>query len=290
MVDIIERILTAGYAHSIFDLVEYINRYRKLVMAIMTDFFSFTLIEQLGWPTICLICFAALVTSSIHGATGVAGGFLLSAALAPIIGVKPIVPVLSVALLISHITRALLNFKDFDRKAFLYITVPAFPCIIGGALLYSKMSAEMIAVFLGLVILISIPIRHWARTKEIKVGKFGLNAAGLVYGGLSGASIGSGMLLVPFMLGYGLNKHAFVGTLAVIALTTNVIRVSVFGSADLLVGNYLPLGIFIGLVTIPGNWFGRSVLRRISNEKHGRFVDVLSVFGALNFFWLALAS
>ncbi len=216
----------------------------------MAELFSLTLIEQLGWPTICLICFVALVTSSIHGATGVAGGFLLSAFIAPIIGVKPIVPVISVALLISHTTRVLLNSRNFDLKAFLYITIPAVPCIVGIELLYGKMSATTIAIFLGFVILSSIPLRHWAKSKQIKVGKRGLNSVGVVYGSLSGASIGPGMLLVPFLLGYGLTKEAFVATLAAIALVTNVARVSIFGTTDLLTDGYLMLGILIGLITI----------------------------------------
>jgi len=58
--------------------------------------------EQFSFLIILLIGVLALVTSTIHGATGVAGGFLLTAAIAPIIGVEPIVPVISVALLISH--------------------------------------------------------------------------------------------------------------------------------------------------------------------------------------------
>ena len=95
------------------------------------------------------------------------------------------------------------------------------------------------------------------------------------------------MLLVPFMLGYGLSKEAFVATLAVIALATNITRVSVFGGTELLGGSFLLLGLLVGLVTIPGNWIGRSVLRRMTNEGHGGFVDVLTVLGALNFFWLA---
>lgn len=253
----------------------------------MSDILAFDIIQQLGWPTIILICFVSLVTSSIHGATGVAGGFLLSAAIAPIIGVKPIVPVISVALLISHSTRALLNMQDFDRKVFLNIALPAFPFILGVALLYGKMSATMIALFLGCVIISSIPLRHWAKSRKIKVGKRGLAASGVVYGGLSGGSIGPGMLLVPFMLGHGMSKEAFVATLAAIALATNITRVSVFGGTELLSGNYFLLGIIVGLMTIPGNWFGRSVLRRISNHSHGMIVDILSVFGALNFFWLA---
>ncbi len=38
-----------------------------------------------------------LITSTIHGATGVAGGFLLSSAIAPIIGVAPVLPVISIS-------------------------------------------------------------------------------------------------------------------------------------------------------------------------------------------------
>lgn len=245
------------------------------------------LLDTFGAGTLLGIAVLALVTSAVHGATGLAGGFLLSAALAPLIGVKPIVPLISVALLISHSSRAVLNFRSIDLKAFLAISVPAFPCIVGVALLYGKMSATLIAVVLGLVILSSIPIRRWAKSRNIKAGTRTLNGAGAVYGALSGASIGPGMLLVPFMLGYGLSREAFVATLALIAFATNVTRVGVFGSSNLLDPNYIVLGVGVGLLTIPGNWIGRSVLRRMTNESHSGFVDVLTIIGAVNFFWLA---
>lgn len=241
----------------------------------------------LGVLEIGLIIALVLITSAIHGATGVAGGFLLSAAIAPIIGVQPIVPVMSVALLISHASRAFLNFRYFDRTVYFSIAVPAIPCIIGGALVYGFLPTTAIAGLLGTVILVSVPLRHWARSLKIRANKPALHTAGAVYGGLSGASIGPGMLLVPFMLGYGLTREAFVATLAAVALTTNITRVTVFGGTDLLNGGYLALGILVGLFTIPGNWIGRSILRRITNERHGYVVDFLAVLGALNFFWLA---
>lgn len=249
-----------------------------------------SLVDEIGLTNILIIAAIALVTSAIHGATGVAGGFLLSAGLAPIIGVKPIVPVISVALLISHSARALMNMRDFDRTVFLNIAIPAVPCIIVGALIYGRLSSTAIAIVLGCVVLASIPMRRWARTHEIKAGKGALRAAGAVYGGLSGTAIGPGMLLIPFMLGYGLTKEAFVATLAAIALVSNITRVSVFGSTELLDARLLMLGVLVGLVTIPGNWIGRSVLRRMTNKGHGTIVDVLTVIGAINFFWLAIRS
>ena len=230
---------------------------------------------------------AALVTSAIHGATGVAGGFLMTAVLAGLIGVKPVVPVMSVALLISHSARIFLNRQNFNADVFWAVVLPATPCIIFAAWLYGKMSSALLAVILGLVVVLSIPLRRWASSRQIRTSKRTLMGVGSIYGAFSGASIGSGMLLIPFMLGYGLTKEAFVGTLAAIAFTTNVTRVTVFSSTQLLDTQFLLLGIFVGLMTIPGNMIGRYVLRRLTDGRHALAVDILTVLGALNFFWLA---
>ncbi|MDP2620941.1 MAG: sulfite exporter TauE/SafE family protein [Hyphomicrobiales bacterium] len=237
--------------------------------------------------TLILVVLVTLASSAIHGATGVAGGLLLTAALAPIIGVKPIVPMLSIALLISHGARALLNVKEFNRAAYLAVTLPAIPCIIAGALVYGRLTSAVIAILLAAVILVSIPIRRWAQSRAIKANAATLGGIGAVYGGLSGATIGPGLLLIPFLLGYGLSKGAFVATLAVIALTTNVVRLTVFGGTRLLEPHLILLGVLVGLLTIPGNWIGRSFLRRMSLEFHVGLVDILTVIGALNFVWLA---
>lgn len=245
------------------------------------------LFQVFGPTQLAIILALTLVTSAIHGATGVAGGFLLSAAIAPIIGVKPIVPVMSVALLISHSSRAILNAHHFDKKAFSIVCAAAIPCVILAAIFYGRMSSSLIAITLGCVILLSIPIRRWAQRKKVKASNKTLVGAAAVYGGLSGVSIGPGMLLAPFLLGYGLSREAFVATLAAIALVTNLTRTSIFGMSDLLYADYILLGILIGLVTIPGNWIGRSFLRKMSNENHSALVDVLTLIGAMNFFWLA---
>lgn len=243
----------------------------------------------LSWLTIALVCSAALLTSCIHGATGVAGGFLLSVALVPIIGVKPLVPVVTVALLISHSARALINRHNFDRTAFLRVALPALPCIVIMAAIYDRLPVSTIAACLGLVILCSIPIRRWAYSRSFKAGTGVLAGAGAIYGGLSGVSIGPGMLLVPFLLGYGLTREAFVATLAVIALMANVIRFMVYGVTDLFTPELLVIGILCGVMTIPGNWIGRAFLRRMTDSRHADYVDLLAMLGALNFFWIAFS-
>ena len=249
----------------------------------MLDIFS-----NLGLTTILIVGLLAICTAAIHGATGVAGGFLMTAALAVVIGVKPVVPVMSVALLISHSSRIFLNRHDFNKEAFLTVASIAIPCVVAVAWLYGKMSSNLIALLLGVVVLSSIPLRRWADARRIKTNRPTLMGAAAVYGVVSGASIGGGMLLVPFLLGYGLTKEAFVATLASIAFLTNVTRVGVFGTTNLLDGQFLLLGIYVGLLTIPGNMIGRSILRRLTNDRHALIVEIFTIIGALNFFWMAL--
>jgi uncharacterized protein len=253
----------------------------------MTDELFRTVFAEFSTTSLILVALAALATSAIHGATGVAGGLLLSAAIASIIGVKPVVPMLSIALLISHGSRALLNLKDFDRTVYLAVALPAIPCIIAGAFIYGRLTSAAIAILLATVILVSIPIRRWAQSRAIKANVATLSGIGVVYGGLSGASIGPGMLLIPFVLGYGLRKGAFVATLAVIALTTNVVRLTVFGGTSLLEPHVILLGVLVGLLTVPGNWIGRLMMTRMSLALHIGLVDILTVLGGLNFLWLA---
>ena len=246
-----------------------------------------SLLHEFGLWSVVAVAVAALVTSSIQGAVGVAGGFLMTAALAWTMGVRLAVPVMSVALIISHLSRSLLNFHAIDRTALLAVMVTAVPMIAVGAFLYGALPVPMVALVLGIIILSSIPLRHWARARAIKAGKTTLSTVGTVYGFLAGGSVGSGMLLAPFMLGYGLGKEAFVGTMAVIALSTNVTRIVVFGSTRLLDGHHLLIGVLLGLLMIPGNWIGRTALRRMAPGTHSRLIDVFAVIGAVNFFYLA---
>lgn len=245
------------------------------------------LYTEFGLWTLAAVVAAALVTSTIHGAVGVAGGFLMAAALSLLIGVKPVVPVMSVALAISHLSRSLLNVRAIDRTALFSVMIAALPMIVVGALVYGFLPTRAIAVVLGVVILSSIPIRHWAHSRAVAASRRTLNVAGGVYGFLAGGSIGAGMLLTPFVLGYGLGREAFVATMAVIALSTNIAKIAIFGGIQLLDAHYVLMGFLVGLVTIPGGWIGRTFLRGMAPNTHSRLIDFFAVIGGLNFFYLA---
>lgn len=246
------------------------------------------LVAEMGWSAIILLMVAAFATSLIHGATGIAGGFLLTVIAAPIIGLQAVVPVLSITLIISHASRVLFNLDQFDKTAFLAVIVPAVPFIVFSALVYGRLSGVAIAFILGAVVIASVPARRWALSRQLVATKATLGWAGVVYGGISGLAVGPGLLLVPILLGYGLSRQSFVATLATIALATNVIRIAVYGATDLLSSPYIILAVAAGIATIPGAWIGRSVLRRLTDHRHEVAVEWLVVLGGLGFFWMGL--
>ena len=243
---------------------------------------------DLGPWTLLAVVIAAFVTSVVHGATGIGGGFLLAIVLAPLIGVVAIVPVLAVTLTMSGVARVVLNRDALHGRAYGAVVVAMLPGVILGSLVYGLLDATAIALILGATILASVPLRHWAAQREMRASRRTLTGVGGVYGLVSGASVGAGMLLIPFLLGHGLSRREFVGTLAAIALTMNATRTVVFGGTDMLSGGWLALGVVCGLATLPGNWVGQRLLRGMNARWHGRALDVLTVFGALNFFRIAL--
>ena len=236
-----------------------------------------------------LIVLIAFITSCISGVTGVAGGLLPAIFLTPIVGITTIMPVLGVMLTIGSFSRSWVNRVDFHSEVFFRIALPALPMVVVGGLTYAQLEANAIALLLGSVVLISIPLRRWAKSKSVKTSPLTLSCIGGVFGFLAGSAVGPGMLLIPFMLGYGLSRTSFVATMAVIATLTNATRVVTYGSVGLMTQEIILVGLLAGAATLPGNIIGRRFLRGMNNNSHSILVDIMTVIGGINFIWIGLS-
>ena len=216
-----------------------------------------------------------------------AGGVIMAAMLAHFIGIKTAVPVMTSALVISHLSRAIMYFRDTDWKIAFRVLLFGCPMIIVGALIFSVISPRTIAIIFAAFLIASFPIKYWARKHQIKTGPRLLAGASVIWGMLAGNVIGPAFFLAPFLLGTGMNRLAFVGTLASITLVMNVLKLGVFGATDLINGRLLVLGALIGVMTIPGNWAGRSILKKMQDSDHRLIIDFLTVLMIANFIYLA---
>ena len=143
---------------------------------------------------------------------------------------------------------------------------------------------------MSVFLIASFPIKRYARKKQLKTSPKLLAVASSVWGVLAGNVIGPGFFLAPFLLGTGMNRLTFVGTLASITLVMNIVKMAVFSSTQLLDPTLILFGVFIGLATIPGNWVGKQVLNKISDRNHATSVDILTVLIIINFLYLAFNS
>ena len=230
---------------------------------------------------------ASFLTAILHGATGMAGGIMMAAILAHVIGIKVAVPVMTVALILSHLSRAIMYARDTDREIAKRVLLFGCPTIVIGALVFGRISPTTIAIVFAVFLALSFPVKYWARRHDVKTGPGLLAAASSVWGMLAGNVIGPGFFLAPFLLGTGMNRLTFVGTLATVTLAMNVLKAIVFGATALMDYQVFMLGTAIGLLTIPGNWIGRSVLKRLKDSDHRVAIDVLTAIMIVNFIYLA---
>lgn len=233
------------------------------------------------------IAVCALLSATFHSVSGYAGGLILAICLAPVLGVKAIVPVMALSLLISHTTRVWAFRGGFQWPIYRDVMITALPGVVLGAAVYSLLPMGGIALVLGLFLLGSAPLRRLMQHLEITVGRKSLMAAGVPFGVLSGAAIGAGMILAPFFLAAGLAGEALLGTMAAVAFTVNMVKSAVFSGFAVLTMELAIVGAAVGACTVPGNLLGRWIVRNTSIRVHIALVEAVVAVGGLYFLWIA---
>ena len=244
-----------------------------------------TLLGQLDTMTLVLVALAAFSTALFHSVAGFAGALLLSVCLAPLIGVRAVVPVVSLAMIISNSNRILLFRNQIDWKAYRAIMITGLPGIIVGAVIYLYLPIKAIAIVMGCFLLISIPLRRVFKKRNYNVGYRGLSIVAIVYGVISGTVFGGGMILGPFLLGAGIVGQGLVGIVAALGLTLNITKTLVFGVGSLLDREMISLGIVVGLCTIPGGMLGKWIVKNTDIEVHTVIVEALMFVGGCYFLY-----
>lgn len=225
----------------------------------------------------------AFLTAILHSVGGFAGALMMAIAIAPALGVKVTVPIVAVAMIVSHGSRSWLLRKAVNWQIFGTVFLSALPFTLAGVYFYVELSEKAVALFLGAMLLITVPLRRVLQQRSIQVPRAGLAAIAVPYGFLSGASFGVGLMLGPFLLGAGLAGEALVATVAVNGLLLNLIKTIAFGLSPLLTKDLMLIGIGLGLCTIPGHYIGRIILQRTPIRIHTLFLEAFMLAGGAYF-------
>ena len=230
---------------------------------------------------------AAVVAAVVGGMGGFGTGVILTAALAPLIGFKALVPVLAVAGVIINAGRFWFYRASLERRVLATVLVSALPFLVLGTWLYSVLDARAIGTILGIAVLASIPLRRFLKRKEIHLGMPGLAVGSGVFGLASGVATGTGVILVSLLLGTGMSGPAVLATDALASIALDLCKAALFQRFDLLNSGAFSIGVVIGVATIPGSAIAAWLVTRVGAKLHVLFIETLILVGGASMLWHA---
>ncbi len=239
----------------------------------------------LQWLGLGLVAFFAAV---LGGLAGYGTGLILPIALAPLIGVANIVPVMAVAMMINNASRVAAFRHDIQWPHVRRLLLLGLPTCLVGAWGYTQLDARWVALLLGLFLLASIPLRRLLQRARLQLGGRGEVAAGGGFGFIEGGMTGTGVILISMLMAAGVHGAALIATDAVVSTIMSLAKVLLFGGVARLDASLALTGALVGLCTAPGAFVARAMLRRLPQQLHLRFMEAVVVLGGLGFLWRAV--
>jgi uncharacterized membrane protein YfcA len=239
--------------------------------------------DFLGVPNVGVLTFlgltvASLLASFIGVVTGAAGGIVLLGLMALVMPPLALIPVHTVVMLGSGMTRTMIMWRHVMRSAVL-------PFVIGaliGAALGAKVFVALTTVWLELILGGFILLVTWLPN----LGRFGAERGRFAVLGFAITFLGvfvsaTGTLLAPFVAASTPNRRVHVATMGALMMSAHIAKIAAFGVIGFAIGRYAPLMAAMILTGAVGNWVGQRALGWIK-EQHFRLVlqVVLTALGA----------
>ena len=236
-------------------------------------------------PSLALVAALGIVAAVVGGIGGFGTGIILTAALAPLIGVKAVIPVLAVAGTIINAGRFWFYRDSLDRETLVLVLACALPFLVLGTWIYSVLNARVIGTVLGIVVIGSVPLRRFFNRRRMALGKTGLGVGSGVFGLASGLTSGVGVILVSLLLGTGMSGPAVLATDALVSIALDLCKAALFHRFDLLDEQTFVTGVVIGAATIPGSALAAWLVKRMHVHLHVLFMEGLIVIGGASLLW-----
>ena len=205
-------------------------------------------------------------------------GFLLGAIAIP--------PVIATGMLIGNSQRVFLYWQYVNWQVFWYYLPGAITGACLGAFVFSKTKIEWLSLLIGLFLLLSA-LSHLFKggkaTFQVRLWQF--LPAGFVHAFLSGLIGGTGPLLAPFYLNYGLVKEELLATRAINLAVVHFVKIIAYGVFGSLSLNYVVYGLIIGVAAFPGNWLGKLVVEKISVQRFQQLVVSFVMMSGMLMLW-----
>jgi uncharacterized membrane protein YfcA len=231
-------------------------------------------IAQIG-----MVAGMALLASLIGGIAGYGTGVLMPLVLVPIAGAEAIVPIIAISALFTNASRATAFRSDIDLRRALIVLVCAVPTCVLGAYGFTLLTGRGALLVIGLTLILSVPLRRFARRRGLVVEQRGLAIGSVGYGVLVGGTTGAGVILLSLLMAAGLQGAAVIATDALISIALGIVKVAVFGIAGVITPKVIAFALIIGATAFPGAFLAKALVDRMPIRMHTALLDAVIVVG-----------
>jgi uncharacterized membrane protein YfcA len=228
---------------------------------------------------ILLVAGVAFLASIVGGVSGYGTGALMPLVLVPLVGAAPVVPIIAISALFNNASRltAFLKYADFRRAGI--VLAASVPTCALGAWGYTRLSGAGAALVIGAMLILSVPLRRFARRRALQVSDGGLALGAFGYGIVVGGTAGSGVILLSLLMAAGVQGAAVIATDAAVSIVIGLVKTSVFGFAGVLNAQVVAFALLIGIVALPGAFLARAFVERMPVHVHAAILDVVVLLG-----------
>ena len=204
------------------------------------------------------------------------------------LGSTAIAPVITTVMLCGHPQRLWLYWRYVDWKLMGWYLPGAIVGAVLGAIAYTQIQLEWLPILLAVFLIVSTISYNWSQDSvkpAFTVYPWYFLPSGFVFAFLSGIIGSTGPLLNPLYINYGLVKEDLIGTKSAHLLVIHIVKIITYGIYGALNPTYLGYGLLMGLAAFPGNWLGRKILTRISEQNFQKLLVRFVVLTSLFIFW-----
>lgn len=240
-----------------------------------------SILTGLDLPTLIGLTFTSAASWFVSTLSGGGSSLLIMPFIGLLLGAKSIAPVTTIGAILGNGERVIAYRQHVKWNVVFWEMPGALIGSFAGAFVLTKISVRLVGLTVGIFLLVSALIfllktffpQDNSSGFQLKFDKaWYFLPAGVFYGFLSGVIGSLGPVLVPFYIGYGLEKQELLGTQATTRMVIHITKVCAYTLFGVLNASHLVYGLIMGIAAFPGNWLGHHVLMRISEQTFRRIV------------------
>jgi uncharacterized membrane protein YfcA len=231
-----------------------------------------------------LLMVASLVGFVISSTFGVGGAILLIPLLAQRMPAAHAVALSAPVMLFNNVLKMVAFRRHIDHRAAFLVSALALPGAFAGAFFASRIDDRVILLGVAALIVLSI-IAERGFERRVRVSARALLWWGGFTGAVSGLCGAAGPPTAIGLRGYGLDREAFVGTVALFAILLQLAKLPAYIGTGVLPVERWPLALALSAAALVGVAIAPALLRKIPQRAFGWALDALLAVSAL---WIVI--